>query len=310
MTPALILAVLECAALAAALTNLLVRRARATSATPFPPRGPSRVPELYEAAFLSGGAYRVADTVLCAMLAKQRIAIWNGTVTVVAPVADDEPERELLALCEDWQAPLGRVRAGLARSGPVQEIGDKLAARGLLLRPGIYEPWRRAVLTSRFTGVTVFGAGVLTLIVSPSPAVMVPLGGAVALIVISAALMPPAGRLTVTGRRKLLHLRGHDPLTPEGAAMLVALGGYVALNDLVLREQFEEAAAAPGTAAEANSPAVLWGADCGDSGSVTSCGGDSGGGGGDGGAGGGGDSGGGGGDGGGGGGCGGCGGCG
>ncbi|MEU3600283.1 TIGR04222 domain-containing membrane protein [Streptomyces sp. NPDC006798] len=116
-------------AVASAVTICLgIRRARGAD---------RRVTGYYEAAFLSGGPARVADTALAELHA-------DGVIDVVVPGigvrrggdAAEPVARTVIELIEETErVPLPALRAGTARSRAVQAIGDSLAERGLLARP-------------------------------------------------------------------------------------------------------------------------------------------------------------------------------
>lgn len=103
------------------------------------------VHDLYEAAFLNGGPGRVVDTALTAMKADGRLAVGGpGIVAVHRADAHDPVERAVLQ--EHAQAPSGALhtlRDAVMRHPAVQEIGDGLAARGLLAAPATSRTWLR-----------------------------------------------------------------------------------------------------------------------------------------------------------------------
>ncbi|MDT0305714.1 TIGR04222 domain-containing membrane protein [Streptomyces sp. DSM 44917] len=258
-----LIVLLAACGLLAAVARLLARRSRALRGSRAPGEIPagSAVETVHEAAFLAGGPARVADTVLCAMVEKDRILIDDRTVLVVTPVADDDMERAVLDLCGTWEARLPDIRAGLAASAPVQEVGDALAARGLLWRPEHHGPWRSAVLLTVVAAPAALLLSLAVLLFSGAPAAMALAAGAVAAFVLGLALGPGRSRLTAPGRAALADLEADPRWAAAGLAGLVALGGTAALTDLVLREQFATAgvAAASGNAAAS----TTWGAACG-----------------------------------------------
>ncbi|MFE4797498.1 TIGR04222 domain-containing membrane protein [Streptomyces sp. NPDC056708] len=93
--------------------------------------------DLFEVAFLNGGPGRVVDTALTAMQTDGRLAIGGpGIVAVQQMDARDPVERAVLQ--EHAMAPSGALhtlRDAVMRHPAVQEIGDGLAARGLLASP-------------------------------------------------------------------------------------------------------------------------------------------------------------------------------
>ncbi|WP_327272255.1 TIGR04222 domain-containing membrane protein [Streptomyces sp. NBC_01224] len=101
--------------------------------------------DLFEVAFLNGGPGRVVDTALTAMQTDGRLAIGGpGIVAVQQMDARDPVERAVLQ--EHAMAPSGALhtlRDAVMRHPAVQEIGDALAARGLLASPTASRTWRR-----------------------------------------------------------------------------------------------------------------------------------------------------------------------
>ncbi|MFJ2937174.1 TIGR04222 domain-containing membrane protein [Streptomyces sp. NPDC087219] len=231
------------------ITVLVTRVARTRGG----PGGP--VHDRYEAAFLNGGPARVVDTALSALQADGRLAIGGpGIVAVVRPVAYDPVERAVLQ--EHAAAPHGalhHLRMAVMRHPAVQEIGDGLAVRGLVVDPAT----RRA--TARWCGV----AAVTTFVFFPVSIVLtvvdfattldtdsgmpVPFIFKVAPILIATMVTAivcgslSARQITPAGRRAVLaYGRAHAHLTDAG--LLVALHGLRALPDAVLREQLLAAA--------------------------------------------------------------------
>ncbi|MFE0652680.1 TIGR04222 domain-containing membrane protein [Streptomyces sp. NPDC059534] len=209
------------------------------------------VHDRYEAAFLTGGPARVVDTALAGLQADGRIAIGGpGIVAVVRPTAHDPVERAVLH--EHAAAPHGalhHLRLAVMRHPAVQEIGDGLAGRGLLVDPAS----RRSIL--RWCGVLGFGAfllfpvtGVLTIVdfaTSTEASVplfvkTLPLLFACGVTAISCAAVS-AKRITPAGLRALsAYGQGHSHVADAGH--LVALLGLRAVPDPVLREQLLAAA--------------------------------------------------------------------
>ncbi|MFE3070529.1 TIGR04222 domain-containing membrane protein [Streptomyces sp. NPDC059247] len=204
----------------------------------------------YEAAFLNGGPARVADTALAALQADGRLAVGGpGIVSVLRPLAYDPVERAVLqAHAEAPHGALHQLRLAVMRHPAVQEIGDGLAARGLLVAPAV----RRSVL--RRCAVVGFGtlplfpvAFVLTVMdfVAGDPSFPFVLKVAPALIaaVLAAVVCGAlgAGQVTPAGRRAV-SAYGRDHARPGDAGHLVALYGLGALRDPVVRELFVAAA--------------------------------------------------------------------
>ncbi|MCX4655943.1 TIGR04222 domain-containing membrane protein [Streptomyces microflavus] len=220
-----------------------------------PSAGPSpAVHDLYEAAFLNGGPARVADTALTALYADGRVLIGGpGIISVRHPHANDPVERAVFQ--ELSTAPSGAlhvVREAVMRHPAVQEIGDGLAQRGLLVPPAASRPVRRWALVQ---GVSCFVALPLSILLTvlqymahdspfdmPFPFVlkMLPailLGGISGLVVAAAA----ANRITRAGRRAAQAFRAANAYTVT-PPYLVANLGLRALPDPVLQAQLIAAA--------------------------------------------------------------------
>jgi uncharacterized protein (TIGR04222 family) len=97
----------------------------------------AQVHDVYEAAFLAGGPARVVDAALVALHADGRLAVGRpGVLSVLRPAAYDPVERAVLAeLASAPNGALHTVRLRTMRSAAVQEVGDVLAARGLMVPP-------------------------------------------------------------------------------------------------------------------------------------------------------------------------------
>jgi uncharacterized protein (TIGR04222 family) len=217
-----------------------------------------------EAAFLVGGPRRVVDTVISSMHEDERVqVIPHGRLQVLRPVAADGVESAVLAACgPEWQAELKEVRAAAMRSPAVQEIGDGLAAHGLLYRPDSIRHWRLAARVQRSTCYLTCVA----MIVSPMamsrstvrweppnmfPAFMVFFGAMGALLI--GGLLAPGGRLTKAGRDAVAQLRRSNPWAPKGTAAsgpavpaLVAIGGAEVLTPGPLRDELMASVAVAG----------------------------------------------------------------
>ncbi|MEU3600285.1 TIGR04222 domain-containing membrane protein [Streptomyces sp. NPDC006798] len=103
-----------------------------------------RDPDHYEAAFLTGGPARVVDTAVAGMIATDRLRVVVPGLVAVTGEAPADPVQQAVvtALGSSGSGALGDVRREVALSPVVQEIGDRLARGGLLVRPG---SGRRAV---------------------------------------------------------------------------------------------------------------------------------------------------------------------
>lgn len=117
-------------------SGVLLLSARARSGRRHPASG-TPVYDDHEAAFLNGGPARVVDTALTALHTDGRVVIGGpGIVSVLRPQAQDPVERAVLhELALAPNGALHLLRPAVMRHPAVQEIGDGLAARGLLARP-------------------------------------------------------------------------------------------------------------------------------------------------------------------------------
>ncbi|GAA1374093.1 TIGR04222 domain-containing membrane protein [Streptomyces beijiangensis] len=88
---------------------------------------------LYEAAFLSGGPYRVTDLTLIAMHRGRRLLLAHtGWVTVVDPEGHDDLERGVLrAIGPAGQARTAAIRPAAAAADAVRALADRLVLAGL-----------------------------------------------------------------------------------------------------------------------------------------------------------------------------------
>ncbi|MFE3641145.1 TIGR04222 domain-containing membrane protein [Streptomyces sp. NPDC059169] len=214
-----------------------------------------RVHDMLEAAFLYGGPARAADTALAAMQADGRLAVGGpGIVSVVRPVAHDPVERAVVH--EAAVAPNGALhtlRFAVMRNPAVQEIGDGLAARGLMLRPGTSRTWRTWGVVQLVSCALVFPLSIALTVVEyaghdrstglPFPFVLKVLPAWPAGLIIGIVCLSAAGRrVTASGRRAAGEFRAahvHD----ADAGHRVALRGVRGLTDPVFRRQLMTAAA-------------------------------------------------------------------
>ncbi|MGW1109156.1 TIGR04222 domain-containing membrane protein [Streptomyces sp. NPDC002540] len=213
------------------------------------------VHDLLEVAFLNGGPGRVVDTTLTAMHTDGRLTIGGPGIVAVQQVdARDPVERAVLQT--HATAPSGALhtlRDAVMRHPAVQEIGDGLAARGLLASPTTTRVWRRWGVVQ---GLVCLLAIPLTVVVtavqfmaddSPEVDFSVPFAFKVlpALIIgfpIGFACAAVAlGRVTGPGRRAAGVYRAAHAYNPQ-PAHLVATLGLRALPDPVLRTQLIAAA--------------------------------------------------------------------
>ena len=228
--------------------------ARTVAAGRSPTGADSPVHDLYEAAFLNGGPARVVDTALTAMHTDGRLAVGGpGIVAVLRGEARDPVERAVLQeLAAAPNGALHTLRPAVMRHPAVQETGDGLAARGLLVSPGTNGPRRRWALIQ---GVGCMVALPVSLVLTflqyvlhegysdiPFPFIVKVLpallaGSVIGMIVASSA----RARITKAGRRAADGYRAAyaQAMTP---AQLVATLGLRALPDPGLQAQLAAAA--------------------------------------------------------------------
>ncbi|MFD4721088.1 TIGR04222 domain-containing membrane protein [Streptomyces sp. NPDC058423] len=216
------------------------------------PGGP--VHDLMEAAFLNGGPARAVDAALTAMVTDGRLMVGGpGIVAVRQPVARDHVERAILD--ELTQAPSGaldHLRLAVMRNPAVQEIGDGLAARGLMVAPGDVRRWRtwatRQVVLSLVLLPVSFVATFMQYAFHegfadmPFPFVVKVLPACFAGVVVAAVCSSRArSRVTAAGHRAAADYRAaHVHRTDAGH--LVTFGGLRAVPDPVLQGQLIAAA--------------------------------------------------------------------
>ncbi|MFI7327011.1 TIGR04222 domain-containing membrane protein [Streptomyces rubiginosohelvolus] len=209
--------------------------------------------DLYEVAFLNGGPARVVDTALTALHADGRLVVGGpGIVAVQRAQANDPVERAVLQ--ELAAAPNGALhvlREAVMRHPAVQEVGDGLAARGLLVPPRRLRPLRRWGLTQGIACMIALPLSLLLtfvqfatddsldfsvpFIMKMLPAIVI--GSFTGLIVANSS----ASRLTASGRHAAQSFRAAyaHVVTP---AHLVATLGLRALPDPVFQAQLLAAA--------------------------------------------------------------------
>ncbi|MFJ9679288.1 TIGR04222 domain-containing membrane protein [Streptomyces sp. NPDC101194] len=233
------------------------------------------VHDLLEVAFLNGGPGRVVDTTLTAMHTDGRLTVGGPGIVAVEQVdARDPVERAVLRT--HATAPSGALHAlrdAVMRHPAVQEIGDGLAARGLLAPPTTTRVWRRWGVAQGLVCLLAIPLGVVVTAMqsmaddSPEMDVSVPFLFQVlpALIIgfpigfVCAGIA--RGRVTKPGRRAAEAYRAAHAYDPQ-PAHLVATLGLRALPDPVLRTQLIAAArmrpagrpptAGPGSASHAS----------------------------------------------------------
>ncbi|GAA2489557.1 TIGR04222 domain-containing membrane protein [Streptomyces gobitricini] len=207
-----------------------------------------------EAAFLNGGPARVVDSALASLAADGRVAVGGpGIVHVVRAVAHDPVEHAVLRQIS--VAPSGAlhaVRLAAMRDPAVQEIGDRLADRGLIVPRDAGRTWRRWGNVQAVCCFLLLMASVAATVAEyatadfgddiPFPFVVKVLPALIAgLVTALICANVSSRRLTGAGRRAVaVYRRAHAHLIGPGD--LVALHGLRALPDPVLREQLLAAA--------------------------------------------------------------------
>lgn len=293
-----LLAVLVYLAVGASSAALLVR---ASAARPRPPAGGGQIQHVYEAAFLSGGPARVADAALAALHADGRLVIGGpGIVSVRHALAHDPVERAVFEqLAAAPTGALHTLRLAVMRHPAVQEIGDGLAARGLMTPPGQNRGLTAWGYTQGFLcliGLPLsFGLTVLSFIHDDGPVDSGPPFVVLVLPVLIAGIVIGFGR----ARRRITKAGQHalrsylvQYAQVYSAAHLVAAHGLRGVPDPALQAQLTTAARTPasrtdGYSSSYTASAAVWcagsspGSGCGSSscgtGGGSSCGGSSGG---------------------------------
>ncbi|WP_447040642.1 TIGR04222 domain-containing membrane protein [Streptomyces sp. DSM 118878] len=223
-----------------------------------------------EAAFLSGGPARAADAVIAGLHEDGRLVVAGpGVVGITRPTARNAAEQAVIDA--HTAAPSGALhwlRAAVMRSRPVQETGEALAGRRLLVRPGARRTWRRwagAQVFLAFLGC--MAAGILTAVQYANADHTEPdrLLDSILYVLLPAAALGigvgclclglTSGQLTPAGRRAL-HQYVESSRHVTGAAHLVATRGLSAAHP-DLRSQLIAAARARGLAVPPWSPAPL-----------------------------------------------------
>ncbi|WP_329161031.1 TIGR04222 domain-containing membrane protein [Streptomyces anulatus] len=247
-----VLALLATLAVVVSSVLLIVKAVGERSRRPSPGPGVA-LHDLYEVAFLNGGPARVVDTALTALHADGRLAVGGpGIVAVLRAQANDPVERAVFQ--ELAAAPNGALhvlREAVMRHPAVQEVGDGLAARGLLVPPHRLRPLRQWGLTQGIACLIALPLSLLLtfvqfatddsldfsvpFIMKMLPAIVI--GSFTGMIVANSS----AGRLTASGRHAAQSFRAAYAyvVTP---AHLVATLGLRALPDPVFQAQLMAAA--------------------------------------------------------------------
>ncbi|MEV7171414.1 TIGR04222 domain-containing membrane protein [Streptomyces sp. NPDC093224] len=217
------------------------------------PAGPAAgLQDLSEAAFVVGGPGNVVDAALVAMLVDGRLVVGGPGIVQVHPAARAGDPAERAVLQAHRAAPSGwlyQVRYAAMCDPAVQEIGEVLADRGLISRPGAGRRWRRlGRIQAVVCGVWLAASIPLTFVefaLDPEPVVpfvvkvLVPLLGGLLVGVLCAARAK--SRITPAGTRALVAARAAygAHATPQ---VQVALSGLRGLRDPALRRQLVSAA--------------------------------------------------------------------
>ncbi|WP_406516701.1 TIGR04222 domain-containing membrane protein [Streptomyces sp. NBC_00134] len=206
---------------------------------------------LYEAAFLSGGPFRVADLTLVSMARSRRLLLAHtGWATVVDPVGGDDIERSVIgAIGPDGQSRIGAVRRATAAADAVRALADRLVAAGLAVPDGARGGVAGAVRQVRAAALAVAVlAGVsLTMPGGEGDGVLVAAWFALPLVLTLSCLAiarfevhPYTRWASPTGQRLIGALpRGVRDGVGEAALLTaVAVHGVRAVSDPALREAF------------------------------------------------------------------------
>ncbi|WP_409238252.1 TIGR04222 domain-containing membrane protein [Streptomyces sp. PA5.6] len=193
-----------------------------------------------EAAFLAGGPARVADALIAGLHEDGRLVVVGpGVVGITGPVGGNAAEQAVIdAHAAAPSGALHGLRIAVMRSLPVQETGEALARRGLLVRPGRRRKWRAwagTQLALTLVGFVVCAGAALLLSAgdielpggsqSPLVDILVMLPGAAFGVVSGAVCLAVTSKqITVAGRyalRQYVAATRHQP----GAAHQVATRG-------------------------------------------------------------------------------------
>ncbi|MFF4320595.1 TIGR04222 domain-containing membrane protein [Streptomyces sp. NPDC001568] len=230
-------------------TLLLIslRRARPPVAGPAP-----RLHDLSEAAFMAGGPGAVVDAALVSLLGDGRLAIGGPGIIHVRSGARAGDPAERAVLLAGREAPSGwlyRIRYAAMLDPAVQEIGDALAARGLVAAPGSGRGRRRwGMLQALLCALLAFASipiTIVTLALAAGPRVPFALAVLPALIgglVMGIVCAKRAGRrITAAGQAALREIRAQHLGNPAPHVQ-TALFGLRGLQDPYLRSHLVPAA--------------------------------------------------------------------
>ncbi|MDX3534935.1 TIGR04222 domain-containing membrane protein [Streptomyces sp. MB09-01] len=229
---------------------LLLRGVR--SGRPAPAGPTARLHDLSEAAFVVGGPGTVVDAALVAMLGDGRLVVGGPGIVQVRPGARATDPAERAVLQAHGGAPSGwlyQVRYAAMCDPAVQELGDALAARGMVSPPGSGRTRRRwglvqavvcallipVSLVLTFVGLALDSGAQVPFIVKVLPVLVI------GIIVGVIGTVRARSRVTRAGLRALRALRSAyvNDRTPHVQTALFGLRG---LRDPYLRQQLVPAA--------------------------------------------------------------------
>ncbi|MEU9861606.1 TIGR04222 domain-containing membrane protein [Streptomyces sp. NPDC047971] len=212
------------------------------------------VHDLAEAAFLLGGPPRVVDTTLATLHADGLIGVGGpGLVVVLRPDlrARDHVGRAVLEqLAAAPSGALHELRLAVMRSPAVQEIGDSLAARGLMVAPEARRSGKRACLALGFGSFALLIVSIALSVGVARDAFEVPFVFKVVPVLFAGIVVAlvcgayNAGRTTRAGRRAAAEYRAAHVYFPD-AGHQVGLRGLRGVPDTELRTQLIAAARMP-----------------------------------------------------------------
>ncbi|MFJ6571038.1 TIGR04222 domain-containing membrane protein [Streptomyces sp. NPDC091292] len=161
-----LLLLMACAVAGVTCCRLCLATVRAAAVDRARERGRGHRLTVYEAAFLSGGPYRVADVALVSMARQRRLLLAHtGWATVVDPRGRDDLERSVLgAIGPEGQSRIGPIRAATAAAEPVRALSERLVADGLAVPESARSTVAGAVRQVRGALVAVLVLGAVALL--------------------------------------------------------------------------------------------------------------------------------------------------
>jgi uncharacterized protein (TIGR04222 family) len=208
-----------------------------------------QVHDAMEGAFLAGGPGRAVDAAIAGMQAEGRLIVGGPGIVMLRP-SEARNAVELAVVQGHAAAPSGALhtlRHAVMRSRAVQELGDALAARGLLVPPAAarrYTRWGSIQGVLGFIGVPLSFILAISLTVNDSATgfgfsaapFSVPLVFVVSAVIGLVCATVARKRITKSGQTALRSFRTQYAHATS-ADYLVALGGLRALPDPLLRRQ-------------------------------------------------------------------------